>query len=65
MAETATNSRGSITVEAHDGETEAIFTMSSNGLDNSSFQFTVEKLNEIFFREWAQSIKLVIDEKGS
>ena len=64
MAETANNSRGSITAEAHDGEIEAISTMSSNGLDSSSFQLTVEKLNGKNFREWAQSIKLVIDGKG-
>ena len=45
-------------------ETEVMNTMNSNGSDNSTFQFTVEKLNGKNFLEWAQSIKLVIDGKG-
>ncbi|KAL2497494.1 Bifunctional aspartokinase/homoserine dehydrogenase 1 [Abeliophyllum distichum] len=45
-------------------ETEVISTTSLNGAENSSFQLTVEKLNGRNYREWAQSIKLVIDGKG-
>ena len=45
-------------------ETEVMNTMNSNGSDNSTFQFTVEKLNGKNFLEWAQSVKLVIDGKG-
>ncbi|KAK3230206.1 hypothetical protein Dsin_002087 [Dipteronia sinensis] len=52
------------TSENLDNETEVISTMSSKGLDNLSFQFTVEKLKGRNFREWAQSMKLVIDGKG-
>ena len=44
--------------------TEVTNTMASNGSENSTFQFTVEKLNGKNFLEWAQSIKLVIDGNG-
>lgn len=57
-------SKVSMTSETYEGEIEVISTMSSGGIDNSSFQLTVEKLNGKNFREWAQSIKLVIDGKG-
>lgn len=63
MIET-TGSKGSMTSETYEGEIEVISTMSSGGIDNSSFQLIVEKLNGKNFREWAQSIKLVIDGKG-
>lgn len=35
-----------------------------NGLEHSSVQLIIHKLNGKFFLEWAQSIKLVIDGKG-
>ena len=37
--------------------------MMLGGLDNSSVQLTIEKLNGKNFREWAQSMKLFIDGK--
>lgn len=33
-------------------------------MENSSFPLTVEKLDGKNYREWAQSIKLIIDGKG-
>lgn len=38
--------------------------MSSESFENSSFQLRIEKLNEKNYREWTQSIKLLIDGKG-
>jgi len=37
---------------------------SADGFENSSIHLTLEKLNGKSYREWAQSIKLVIDAKG-
>lgn len=37
--------------------------MSSGSFENSSFQFTVKKLNEKYYHEWTQSIELIIDGK--
>ena len=34
------------------------------GFDNSPLHLTVEKLNGKNYKEWAQTIKLVIDGKG-
>lgn len=45
-------------------ETEDMPTMSFGRFDNSSIQFTFEKINGKNYREYAQSIKLVIDGKG-
>ncbi|XP_022883460.1 tRNA threonylcarbamoyladenosine dehydratase 2, partial [Olea europaea var. sylvestris] len=45
-------------------EVEINSTMGSTGVENTSFQLTVEKLNGKNFREWTQSIKLVIEGKG-
>lgn len=53
-----------MTSEPHDGETETIPTVGSGGTDNSFLQLTLEKLDGKNFREWAQSVKLVIDGKG-
>ena len=50
--------------EISNNQFEESLTMGSNGLDNTSFQLTVEKLNGKNNLEWAQSIKLVIDGKG-
>lgn len=68
MAETRATNRGSASSEALDKretipniERETIPNIGPNGIDSSSFQSTVEKLN---FREWAQSIQLIIDGKG-
>ena len=63
MVKTTVGSTESSYFEATN-ETEVMNTMNSNGSDNSTFQFTVEKLNGKNFLEWAQSIKLVIDGKG-
>lgn len=38
-------------------------TMNSSELYNSSFQFTVEKFDDKNYKEWAQSITLVIKGK--
>ena len=35
-----------------------------DAFDNSPLHFTIEKLNGEDYREWAQAIKLVIDENG-
>ena len=43
---------------------EGVMNMGITGADNMAFQLTVEKLNGRNFREWAQSIKLVIEGKG-
>lgn len=53
MADTVDVNKELMTSESQDGETEAIHTMGLGGIDNSSFQLTVEKLNEKNFREWA------------
>ena len=37
---------------------------SSGAFDNSPLHLTVEKLNYKYYKEWAQTIKLVIDGKG-
>ena len=47
-------------------ESEINFSMGSAGaFDNSPLHLTVEKLNGKNYREWAQSIKLVIDGRES
>lgn len=51
------------TSESVTSETEMTPTMSSIGIDNSSFELMVEKLDGMNYREWAQFIKLV-DGKG-
>lgn len=61
MAEKTVDSKNS---ESGTSETESVHTMTSIGVDNSSFQLTVEKLNGRNYREWAQSIKLVVEGKG-
>ncbi|KZV26926.1 hypothetical protein F511_41261 [Dorcoceras hygrometricum] len=38
--------------------------MSPNGLENSSVNITIHKLNGKNFLEWAQSIKLIIEGRG-
>lgn len=38
--------------------------MNSNGLDNSSFPITVDNFNGTNYKEWAQSVKFVINNKG-
>lgn len=38
--------------------------MNFSGLDNSSFQLMVEKFNGKNYREWTQSVKLVVNGKG-
>lgn len=53
-----------MTSETSHPEAEANPSIGSNNLENSSFQLIVEKLNGRNFREWAQSIKLVIEGKG-
>lgn len=47
-----------------ENKTEEMAVSGANGVDNSFFQLIVEKLDGKNFREWAQSIKLVIDGKG-
>lgn len=54
----------STTLESVNSEVESLSVMSPFGLDNSSFQFTVKKLNRKDYREWGQSIKLIVNEKG-
>lgn len=63
MTETGDNNRGSMTSEFLNEETEAI-SAGSGGIESSYFQFTVEKLDGKNYREWAQSIKLIIDGKS-
>lgn len=38
--------------------------MSASGHDSPFLQLTLEKLNHMNFRVWAQSVKLIIDGKG-
>lgn len=38
--------------------------MSASGHDSPFLQLTLEKLNQMNFRVWAQSVKLIIDGKG-
>lgn len=64
MTEILINSKGSMTPETPNLETEITSIMCLNGPETFSFQLTVEKLNGKNFREGAQSIKLVIDRKG-
>jgi osmotically-inducible protein OsmY len=64
MAETTADSQKSASSESGTCETGSIHTMTSIGVDNSSFQLSVEKLNGRNYREWAQSIKLVVEGKG-
>lgn len=47
------------------GEAEINSAINSTRRENTSFQLTVEKLNGRNFREWVQSIKLVIGAKES
>ena len=56
MIEAAINNKGLVTSENSASETSAISTMGSNGLDKSSFQLTMEKLNGTNICKWAQSI---------
>lgn len=64
MVEFPANSRESTTSETSSCETEISHLIGSHGLENSYYHLTMEKLNGRNFREWAQSIKLVIDGKG-
>lgn len=64
MADIPINSKGSMSTEPSNSETEATSIMESHSPDNSSFHLTVEKLNGRNYRKWAQSIKLIIDGKG-
>lgn len=64
MAEKPLNNKESNTADSITSDAESVPTMSSIGMDSSSFQLTVEKLNEKNYRVWAQSIKLVVDGKG-
>ncbi|RVW33675.1 hypothetical protein CK203_037224 [Vitis vinifera] len=49
----------------HERVSEIQSSMGSVGaFENSSLHLTVEKLNGKNYREWAQAIKLIIDEKG-
>lgn len=64
MAKNTPNSKEYVSSESKTCEVENITTMNSIGIDNSSFQLMVEKLNGKNYREWAQSIKLVINIKG-
>lgn len=64
MAEKPVNNKESKTADSITSDAESVPTMSSIGMDSSSFQLTVEKLNEKNYRVWAQSIKLVVDGKG-
>lgn len=63
MAENMEHSKESTTTEPVNSKVESLSTMSPSGLDHLSFQFTVEKLNGKNYREWAQSINLIIDGK--
>ncbi|XP_022852393.1 uncharacterized protein LOC111374018 [Olea europaea var. sylvestris] len=64
MTDVPVNNQSSTTSESSYNEAESNSTMALTGLDNASFQLMVEKLNGRNFKEWAQSIKLVIDGKG-
>lgn len=64
MAEKTTSSQNSANFESSIEETEFNPTMSSFGSDNSTFQLSIEKLNGRNYKNWAQSIKLVIDGEG-
>ena len=49
----------------HERKSEIHSSMGLVGVfDNSPLHLTIEKLNNKNYREWAQAIKLVIDEKG-
>ena len=49
----------------HEKESEINSSMGSAGaFDNSPLHLTIEKLNSKNYREWAQTIKLIIDGKG-
>lgn len=61
MAEFPANNTGSI---ISDIEAEVHSSIGSNAFESSSFQLIVEKLNRKNFRKWAQSIKLIIKERG-
>ena len=54
-------SGSTITSETHNAESSNHSTMVTES--NTSFPLTVEKFNGQNYREWAQSIKLLIDEK--
>ncbi|XP_057948387.1 uncharacterized protein LOC131144058 [Malania oleifera] len=64
MANGTVNSRRSTSFENIDSDSETTSIGGSNGLDNTAFPLSVEKLNGKNFCEWAQSIKLVIKGKG-
>lgn len=52
------------TSESSYSKAEINSTISSHEIENTSFQLTIEKLNGRNFKEWAQSMKLVVDSKG-
>lgn len=52
------------TSETHDRKTDALSSMGSTSLSQLSLRLTVEKFNGKNFREWAQSIQLVLDSSG-
>lgn len=64
MAEFPSTNQESTTYVTSQFEAEANSSFGSNGIENSSFQLTVEKLNGRNFWKWPQSIKVVIDGKG-
>lgn len=51
MAENMKRGKKSTTLESVNSEVESLSVMSPFGLDNSSFQFTVKKLNGKDYRE--------------
>lgn len=62
--EVPVNSKSSISSESSQSEAEINFAIGSTRGENDSFQLIVETLNVKNFREWAQFIKLVINDKG-
>ena len=62
MGDDSINNRESITSKTQTSRTNAF--ISSNGPNSSSVQLSLEKLNEKNFREWAQFVKFIVDDRG-
>ena len=58
-----TDTQSSVSSEQPESRVE-VFSTTSNGPEGSTFQLTVEKFDGKNYRQWAQSIKLVIEGKG-
>lgn len=64
MVDSNPNQKSKTIAENTHTQKESITTMNFNRLDNSSLQFTIENLNAKNYREWVQSVKLIINRKG-